>query len=306
MATIGALGLGLAPDPWMLFWARTVSGIGSATWVCFMIFFTAYYTQQNATRAISVLTFVLLAALVVATYCGGLVAEVYGYSYTFFGAAVLGIVALIALLFIREPVITKVERISWNNFLQVATYPPLLIVSFMGLLTQFADWAGLFGFVPVYGARIGASSADLGIITMLSLASSAVAALAVVRVAKLWGTPFAILLGSILLGGTILVIPSIHDVSLLKAVMFVNGLGRGLLMTLLTSLSIQAISPQQQATAMGIFQSTYALGMLAGPLVSGFLASSFGLAAIFYLSAFCCLATAGIAYLPAVKHLGLQ
>ena len=103
-----------------------------------------------------------------------------------------------------------------------------------------------------------------------------------------------------------LIVPLIHDVSLLKVDMLINGLGRGSLLTVLMSLSIQSIPPQQRATAMGIFQATYAVGMLAGPLASGFLASSSGLAAVFYLSTFCCLVTAAIAYLPVVRRLGIQ
>jgi MFS family permease len=42
----------------------------------------------------------------------------------------------------------------------------------------------------------------------------------------------------------------------------------------------------------------YAIGMLTGPLVSGLLADSFGLAVIFYFSAAVCLIVIGMAYLP--------
>ncbi|MDD5083007.1 MAG: MFS transporter [Dehalococcoidales bacterium] len=305
-ASLGALGLGLATGPWMLFGARIMTGIGAATWVIFTVYFTGYYAPPDAKRAISIINFVQGIALVVASYGGGLVAQAGGYSSTFWGAAAFGLLALVAVLLGREPAISGTKHLSWKDLRPIITYRPLIIVSLMGLLSQFANWAGLFGFVPVYGASIGASSNDLGIITTLCLASSAIAALFMPRAVRLWGTSWAILVGAVLLGGMVLLVPLVHSVSILKLVMLINGLGRGLLATLLMALSIQTVPPQQRATAMGIYQAIYAMGMLAGPLVSGFLADSLGLSAAFYLSTLCCLATAGIAFLPAVRHLELK
>jgi DHA1 family multidrug resistance protein-like MFS transporter len=305
MTSIGALGLGLAPNSWWVFGARMVTGIGAAAWVTFAVYFAAYYTTQaEIKRAISLISFVQGSALVLSAYCGGVIAQEFGYSYTFFGAAILGVVALVFLLFAGQPVIAKRNVGSWDSLKSSVTYLPLLIVSLMGVLTQFANWSGLFGFVPVYAVGIGATRADLGIINMLCLAASAVASLAVVRLTKLWGNSFTILLGSILLGGAIIVVPLIHDVSVLKTIMLLNGLGRGLLTTILMLLSIQGVVQQQRATSMGIYQAIYAIGMLMGPLISGFMADRLGLSAVFYLSTLCCLATAGIAYLPTIRHLG--
>jgi DHA1 family multidrug resistance protein-like MFS transporter len=288
MTSIGALGLGLAPNSWWVFGARMVTGIGAAAWVTFAVYFAAYYTTQaEIKRAISLISFVQGSALVLSAYCGGLIAQEFGYSYTFFGAAILGVVALVFLLFAGQPVIAKRNVGSWDSLKSSVTYLPLLIVSLMGVLTQFANWSGLFGFVPVYAVGIGATRADLGIINMLCLAASAVASLAVVRLTKLWGNSFTILLGSILLGGAIIVVPLIHDVSVLKTIMLLNGLGRGLLTTILMLLSIQGVVQQQRATSMGIYQAIYAIGMLMGPLISGFMADRLGLSAVFYLSTLC-------------------
>jgi MFS family permease len=66
------------------------------------------------------------------------------------------------------------------------------------------------------------------------------------------------------------------------------------------ALSIQAISPRERTTAMGVYQAAYSIGMLVGPLASGFLADSCGLPAVFYLSASVSLVIAAIALLPAL------
>jgi predicted MFS family arabinose efflux permease len=307
MAVIGALGLALAPDAWWLFGARAVTGIGAAGWVAMTTWFAAYYsTGAQVKRSISLINFVQAAAMVVGTYSGGLIAQHFSYGYTFYGAAVLALVGLGFLMFSGQPEKKKLDNVTWHGLKSSLTSMPLLTVCLMGVLSQFANWSGLFGFVPVYASGIGATSADLGMINMISLAASALASLVVVRMTKWWGNSFTILLGSILIGGAIMVVPLIHDITVLKGVMLLNGIGRGLLTTILMLLSIQGVRPEQRATSMGIFQALYALGMLLGPLVSGFMAEKWGISSAFYLSAVCCAATAAIAYLPVVRYMGRE
>lgn len=301
MTLLGALALGLAPHPWYLFFARALVGVGAAGWVVFSVYFTGYYPPEGTRKAIGLINFVQGIALVVATLSGGLIAEEFGSKYTFWGAAFLGVVALVPLLLGKQPAIVRAERFSWRRFSVVATRPLLLVASFLAVLTQFANWAGLFGFVPVYAAQIGASKADLGILTTLALASSAIASLAVVWLINRFGNSLTIFLASILTGFSIAVVPFVQDVSLLQGMMVLNGLGRGLTMTAFMILSVQAVEPQNRATAMGVYQAAYAIGMVSGPMVSGFLADSVGLTSVFYVSAALCGLMAALAFLPILR-----
>lgn len=303
LASLGAVGLGLSHDPWLIFWSRSVTGIASSTWVCFIIYFIAYHPQKEAGKAISILNFVLLSAMVIATFSGGFIAQQFGYSNTFFVAALLGIIALVCVLFTSEPSIVRSDGFSRKSFLSIVTYTPLIIVSLMGFLNTYADFSVIFGFLPIYGTQIGATSADLGIISTLSLGASAISSLFAMRLVKLRSASFTIMLGAILVGLTILAIPWIRDVTVLKIVMIFSGLGRGLLMVLLMSLSISGVPHHQQATAMSFFQTIYALGMVIGPLLSGFIADYFGLNPVFYLAAALSFILALLAYLPVVRKL---
>ena len=56
-------------------------------------------------------------------------------------------------------------------------------------------------------------------------------------------------------------------------------------MTTFMALSIHNVSYEHQATAMGVFQAIYAIGMLAGPLLSGMLGGKLGLSSVFNLMA---------------------
>jgi MFS family permease len=175
------------------------------------------------------------------------------------------------------------------------------VASSLGILAQFANWAGLFGFIPVYATTIGASKTDLGIITMVSLASSAIASLAAAWLLRRFGNSATILIGSLLLGFSIVIVPFIHSVPLLQSSMVLNGLGRGLTATTFMTISVQAVEPQNRATAMGVYQASYAIGMVSGPLVSGFLADSIGLTSVFYVSAALCGLMAALAFLPILR-----
>ena len=52
---------------------------------------------------------------------------------------------------------------------------------------------------------------------------------------------------------------------------------------------------------MGVYQAVYSVGMLSGPLISGFLADGLGLPTVFYVSAFLCVIPAGMAHLPSLR-----
>jgi predicted MFS family arabinose efflux permease len=298
MVFLGALGLWVSPNSWSLSLSRGLVGVGAASWVAFTIYAVSFYPEHNTTQAVGILNFIVSAAMTITTALGGLVADTWGEKTAFLAAAVLAIVALIFVLFARENRIPKTQSLSWEGLKQVTRRPLLLVVSIMGILAFFAEFMSVWGFVPVYAARIGASDTELGILTMLASGFSMVGSLVVAPMVKRWGNISTLVLGSVMLGLSLLAVPLIHNIPLLNAAQMLNGLGWGMLPTQLMALSIHDTAPQQRATAMGFFQAMYAIGMLTGPLVSGFLADYFGLAVIFYFSSAICLLVIGMAYLP--------
>ena len=299
LTVLGALGLAIAPNTWALFGARFVTGMGAAAWVAFTIYFTGYYPASSAPKAISTINFVQGIALVAATYSGGLVAQRFGYSAVFFIAAILGAAALGFNFAAKEAISVPVQRIKMKDLVSLVRSRPLLVVSLMGLFAQYVNWAGLFGFTPIYAARLGASSSDLGLMTMLCLATSALASLVTTRATRIAGSKATVSLSAILLGGTMALIPAVHTVAGLAWLLAANGIARGLLQTVLMSLSVQSVPESHRATAMGFYQAAYAVGMLAGPLVTGWLADTAGLAPAFYVAAGGCAVILALALLPA-------
>ena len=193
---------------------------------------------------------------------------------------------------------TQVQNASWQSFQSVATRPLLLLVSIMAILLHFAVFTGVFSFIPIYATEIGASSSVLGLITMINLGFSALGALGAVWFWEKFGYRFTMISSALLIGGSLLSIPFIKEIPVLMAVQVSGGLGSGVLATLFMVLSIRGLPQEHQATAMGIFQAVYAIGMLAGPLVSGFLGNEIGLSTVFYLASSFSLSIALFAFLP--------
>ncbi|MCK9357155.1 MAG: MFS transporter [Dehalococcoidia bacterium] len=301
MCVGGAVGLAFAHSGGTLFLGRAMTGVGAAGWVAFTTFFTGYYPQSGSARALGTINAVGQAAIVVATGLGGLLADAGGYRTVFLVAAGLAALGVLALAFAHEPAMAVRERSS-GDLARVATAPLLVASGVMAVLLQFATFSGTFGFIPSYGASIGASNSQLGVITMVTLAASAAAAVASVRVAERVGYPAALSLGAALLGGTLLLVPYTTTPEMLTLVQLVSGLGRGTLTTLLMALSIRAAPAGARATAMGVYQAVYAIGMLAGPLVSGMVADSLDFDAVFRLSAVLALAIVVVAQHPVVRR----
>ncbi len=297
MTVIGSLGLILAPSPWFIVLSRMGVGVGAAIWVDFTVYFVSFYAPQNTGKAVGLLNFLAGAAQVASTLFGGIITDAWGPKSAFLGAMILGLIALVALLPAREAREINTSPISWESFKKVATRPLLVAVSVMAGLLYFAQFTGVWGYISVYGAKIGATNTELGILSMLSISASMVISLAVAGMVKRWGYTACIVLASLLLSSSLIAVPFVQNLHVLDFIQVVNGAGKGILATSLMSLSIHAVAPQQRATAMGFYQAVYAVGMLIGPLISGFLADSFGLATIFYLCGTLILAVAVMAFL---------
>jgi predicted MFS family arabinose efflux permease len=298
MVILGAIGLVIAPSPMMIGISRVMTGVGAAVWGMYTIYLVSFYANNKAGQVIAVLNLICSGALVIATLSGGAISNFWGPKYTFAGAALLGIISLIIVLFAKEKRVVRADSISWGDLTGVARQPLLIVVSLMGIFLFFAQFAGTLGFLPVYADKIGASDTELGVLTMLTMGISMIGALAVAPLVKYWGNVWPIVAAALMLGLALVSIPFIHNVQMLFAAQVINGLGQGMLTTQLMALSIYGAGPGQRATSMGFYQAMYSIGMLTGPLFSGIIADHYGLEVVFYLCAGLCLAIAGLAWVP--------
>ncbi|MBT6681993.1 MAG: MFS transporter [Chloroflexi bacterium] len=296
LATIGGLGLALAPNTGMLLAARLLTGASVAGWVAITVLFSSYYRPEDTSKAMSRIMTVWAAGLVLGTFSGGVVADLFGVKATFWGAVAAGVIGTALILSAPEPIVRRGERYGFDTVRQVATSGFLIRLSLIGVTVQFIAFATYFAFVPVYAESIGASLSTIGYITTFTLAAAMAGTLIAPVLIGRVGYRVAITASLVVVGAATAAVTLTDSVFPLLVTQGIAGLGHGLLSAALMALAALAAIPRLRATAMGFYQSTYGVGVLAGPLVAGLVADGPGLEEVF-------LVTAGVAIVGAALAL---
>jgi MFS family permease len=293
-AGLGSLGMGLTGDPeWMVFW-RGIVGVGAAAWVAFTVLFSSYFPPERAAHAMSRVVFISGISQMVSTYAGGLIAQEWGWTAPFFVGAILAFLGLAAVLPLGERPINVRGQVTAREIVHIATVPLLLAVSVVAAVSSWNQWVTSYGFTLLYAERLGATRVDLGTLTAVMQLTYTVAALYSAALAARLGMRWVIVVAMVMQAIGALMVPFSGDLWLIGVSQVLLGAGRGVTYPLLMGLSIQAVAASDRATAMGVFQAVYALGMWAGPATSGFLGDAFGLSSVFIVAGVVTLAAAWI------------
>ncbi len=280
---VGCLGLAMAPTPMYLVIFRGVLGISAATWVAFTVLFASYFPPDQSPRAMGVVTAINGISLIIVNGLGGQIAQMWGMGATFYAGAGLAAVGLIATVPIKEHR-TPRQPPTFRQIWRIITHPTLMLIASITALNHYSFWATTFGFIPLHAENLGASNFVLGIIGVAALVPYTLTAPMNHHFAARLGENWAVFIGILVMAVTMLVVPLIHNIPLLAASQGANGLGRGLVYPLLMGLSIREVSGEDRATAMGVYQAVYAIGMFLGPTTAGAVADVAGLSGAFIIA----------------------
>lgn len=296
---VGCLGLAMAPTPIYLVIFRGVLGISAATWVAFTVLFASYFPPNQSPKAMGVVTAINGISLIIVNGLGGQIAQMWGMGATFYAGVILAAMGLIATVPIKEH---RVQRRppTFRQIGRIITHPALMLIASITALNHYTFWATTFGFIPVYAANLGASKLALGIIGVAALVPYTLTAPMNHHFAARLGENRAVFVGILVMGMTMVVVPLIHNIPLLATAQGASGFGRGLVYPLLMGLSIRDISDEDRATAMGVFQAVYAIGMFLGPATAGAVADAVGLSGAFIIAG----AVSAIAAVAALTLIG--
>ena len=282
---VGAIAFAAASDPWALVGARALTGLAACAWVGITVMYAGYFPANQSTRAIGWLNLTNAAGQVIATWSGGHIAEAFGPIAPFVASAITAAVGLAIVSACPEPArahaAPSVAPMTVGRLWNTATAPALIGVSLLSAVQNYATFSTVFGFTPVYAKELGATSSDLGTLTALSLVPFAIAQPLTAGFNARFGSRFVVVVGLLTIGLTAIATPFCTTMVSLLAVQVVAGFGRGVTGTTLMGLSIRHVSSEERATAMGVYQAVYAIGMFLGPLVGGAVGDAAGLGAIF-------------------------
>jgi len=148
-------------------------------------------------------------------------------------------------------------------------------------------------FVPIYGAGIGLTASEIGVV-LAAFASATFVIRVLTPLIMRRRTERQVLAWALLVGGaSYLAFPFAHTVTTLAALSFVLGLGLGSGQPMVMSLLHTHAPPERIGEAVGVRMSLIQTSSVVVPLLFGAVGSSLGLAPVFW-SMGVCLASGGL------------
>lgn len=271
--------------------ANLLSGLASAMWISFMVFYTGHFSQEEQQSATArVVMFNNIGMLV------GFIASTLLYnSISMRGLCMLsvcgGAMTFLLSLSIKEEAPEKANH-SVGELISICANKRLLLFSFIALIQQGVQLTTSMSFTNQVLGDLGASNAIIGISSIVYMISSVVfSALSSRNVFK--GGP-RVLIPTVLVIIAIycVLVPTVNSIPVIMMLQILPGTSSGILFACATSEAMKEVKPFQKSTAMGFFQAFYAIGMTTFPMLTGKLADGysmsvgyFGLAVIAVLGA---------------------
>lgn len=275
---------GLATKLWMLFAARSLSGIlSSATSPTTMAYISDSTSENERGRGMGILGAAVGLGTIIGPGIGGLLGGEAptraSLALPFFIAAALSILSLILIgLLLPESLPVEDRRPSRKKLLSFrlkdlwdVLYSPIGILMIMAFLLAYALtlFYGIFGLYALERFSYGPQQVGL-VITVVSVVSAIVQGGLVGPVTKRWGEA-TVIKGSLIasaLGFVLILFAQSTSTILISAGYF--SLTTALLSPSVTSLTSKHTSLQQGIT-MGLSNSFMSLGRIAGPMLGGIL-----------------------------------
>jgi MFS family permease len=284
ISVVSSVGMLMFPDAMALLFFRGLSGVAATVWVIMVILFASYFSPAEAPKAYGIMNSASFTGQVIAMFAGGLIAQSWGWSSTFVLAAAGAGLGLLFSLFIQENVPKAGEPLRLTQVPEIVRNKHVLLSSILAILVQILVYGTVFGFVPLAAQNIGATNFEIGVLTMLaSLPSIVSSLLAGTWFIERFGRRMTLCAGFLLLTLSAVVVPFLDSMFQLYISQLIGGFGRGMIFPLLMALSVKSVEDKVKATAMGVFQSLYAMGMFIGPVMVGVISDIAGMNQGFWL-----------------------
>jgi MFS family permease len=238
----------------------------------------------------AILTFVGSVGRVTATSVTGSLNKLGGYSLAFFMATCAAALGVFVMLMSKERPHPS-RRSSAAEISHLITRRDVLLPSLLAAVSQYVNWTLTFGFLPILAEQLGATDVTLSVLMSMHIGLVTVMTLATAAIVNRIGTRRLTFVSFVLISGGIGLAAWASSLAFVFVAQFCMGVAQGLSYPVLMGMSIRDVSDVERTTAMGVHQAVYAIGMFAGPWLSGLLADAMGIRPMFGITAFACIAS---------------
>ena len=288
MALISCLLLLVSNSFYVILIARLLAGVTASMWVMATILYSHYFTKEKSSKAMSILQFLTVFSQFVSMAICGYLVEYLGWDVPFWIGAVSALLGGILAWNIQEEKressaetknIVTIIKMTWH-------IPQLKMMTFLSFIAHSILFITIFGFSPMYAAELGIKESSLLWLTSAFFIPHALATFSLVFIkVKQNHVPFVLICCFAAASLFVLLIPYTNSLFALSMVHAVVGLSLGFVFPLLLGQVVLHSPAELKMSAMGFHQSFYAIGILIGPLLAGYVAEHSGLAEVFYFTA---------------------
>jgi MFS family permease len=280
LAGLGAVLMGISPGIGGLIAGRALTGFAASVWVLLVVAFSGLFPPEEVVRASAILSVVSAISRMLVTASTGALNDLGGYPLSFFMAAGTAFLAIVVMLFIKE-YRRPIKQPSVQDVTRLITRRDVLLPSLLCAVLQYAIWSSTFGFSPNLARNLGASDVALGLLTSMNIGLVLLGNVFTTAMSKRLSSYQLVIITFILVFTGLGLLYLSRSLWMVYAGQICMGLASGVGYPVLMGMSIRYVDDTQRATAMGLFQAVYAIGMFTGPWLSGVLADAIGLQPMF-------------------------
>lgn len=284
--------MSLVQSPLQLFVLRAVQGAVGGFIAAGLAMVVTQTPKEHSSSALGIYQTGIVLGATLGPVLGGAVADLVGYRETFVFFGMLALIgAGVAYRFLYEdftPVPQTEKDSVLDNFKLFMRIPTVRLMMGIQFLVNFA-LMGLGPILPIYIKGMvgdtGALASISGIILAIGGLAGALSSLNMRRICQ-WFTHRNILMyGSFFAGLFFIAQYFAHDIYTLGFFRMLNGFCIGTLMPSANTIIAANVPENKRGVAFGVTSSATLMGNVIGPIVSGILALSLGMASVFWSTA---------------------
>lgn len=263
--------------------ASILSGVGSATWLSFMVMNSGFYEPEEQQKASGKIIFAYNAGVLAAFVTGTLLYQYGGMKLLCLlgaSASIPGIYLCFRLTEAEE----KKKTIPVRELLKICGNRKLIFIAMLALVQQGIQMATTMSFTTQILKNLGAGKQILGYSSIIYMIFSVVSSYfsssdySRRRSSRFW-------MGLIFAGLALycIFVPTVESIAVIMILQIIPGWASGLLFSILTAEAMTQVPAEKKSTAMGFFQAVYALGMTFFPIITGKVSESAGMRTAYYM-----------------------
>ena len=281
---LGSLYLFISNSPNDILIGRTITGVAAAGWVAISVYYSSFFPRNERFKSSTIILSSNMLSVFLGTFLSGYISDLISIKTCFLLSMVAAILSSILFLFSKEKPFDAKSQFSTIQFISLLRNKLLICLCLIGIFIQFITFSINFSYFPIYLNELSFSDSIVGNLVAFYTLASFIGTISSPRLIKKFGLWKIFIYSAILIGLTTLITPLFENLFLLIFLRLIGGIGGGIIFSSCMSSIVRGFQENYQASAMGIFQAVYAIGMFLGPILSGVIGSNINLESVFIFS----------------------